>query len=181
MKIELAQRASHLLPKHRRIVKLGEVHGEAATFPSLQQTILINAHSYPRLNLRNTRVVSQDTGLSEIARSPQKSSTGGSKNPFISPKCTQWSQPRSSPETFLRQIHRCGRSPNPKGELFSAKVSDHESSNRMEKIRESKQRSERGNSVDQRDLWRNRREENGGKEEGRSEELKKKEERKKRR
>lgn len=51
----------------------------------------------------------------------------------------------------------------------------------MEKIRESKQRSERGNSVDQRDLWRNRREENGGKEEGRSEELKKKEERKKRR
>lgn len=79
MKIELAQRASHLLPKHRRIVKLGEVHGEAATFPSLQQTILINAHSYPRLNLRNTRVVSQDTGLSEIARPPQKSSTGGSK------------------------------------------------------------------------------------------------------
>lgn len=49
----------------------------------------------------------------------------------------------------------------------------------MEKIRESEQRSERGNSVDQRDLWRNRREENGGKEEGRSEELKKKEERKK--
>ncbi|RWV79041.1 hypothetical protein BHE74_00013374, partial [Ensete ventricosum] len=128
MRTELARRDSHLLPEHRRIVKLGEVHGEAATFPSLQQTILINAHSYPRLNLQTLGLPhgTQDRARSHVHH---RSPAPADRKPFFLLNALN----DHSPETFLRQIHRCRRSPNPKGELFSAEVSDHKSSNRMEK------------------------------------------------